>query len=461
MLDYLAIFTKGGALLWAWQLGQLKGDPVGALIRSCLLEDRAGEKAFAYVLPGGGGYTVKWSLHNALQLVVVAVYSKALTLLYVDQLLEDVKQAFAVKHYQPRLYEYPKFDATFRRLLSEAEAHSEAGRRPTLQQHQGIATTNGHSQQGGALGGGGDRIGGESADDEDGEGDASKAAAKKLARMAIGHAKGHVSTGASGTDTNASNTDDDGTGASGSGFDVTALARKGGRRRVGGARTARPADSISPAKPSVKASKKKEARSWSNTGTTSNGPGKKAGEAELDFSATKGDNTGGGASAPLDLGASLVDAPADDDYASDSDEDDTDAPAASGASKGGFLSTFARKLGVSVVGTSALTAEDIAPALDALRRKLMERNVASEIADKVVDSVRGNLEGRALGSMTRVSTAVRSAVEAALTRILTPKRSIDILREVGQLSWQCCTWTSGKLQLCAWTGQQAAFQVGA
>lgn len=64
MLDYLAIFTKGGALLWAWQLGQLKGDPVGALIRSCLLEDRAGEKAFAYVLPGGGGYTVKWSLHN-------------------------------------------------------------------------------------------------------------------------------------------------------------------------------------------------------------------------------------------------------------------------------------------------------------------------------------------------------------------------------------------------------------
>ena len=64
MLDYLAIFTKGGALLWAWQLGQLRGDPVGALIRGCLLEDRAGERAFAYALPGGGGYTVKWSLHN-------------------------------------------------------------------------------------------------------------------------------------------------------------------------------------------------------------------------------------------------------------------------------------------------------------------------------------------------------------------------------------------------------------
>ncbi len=64
MLDYLAIFTKGGALLWAWQLGSLRGDPVGAVIRSCLLEDRAGEKSFSYTPPTGGGYTVKWSLHN-------------------------------------------------------------------------------------------------------------------------------------------------------------------------------------------------------------------------------------------------------------------------------------------------------------------------------------------------------------------------------------------------------------
>ena len=67
---------------------------------------------------------------------------------------------------------------------------------------------------------------------------------------------------------------------------------------------------------------------------------------------------------------------------------DEDALAAAAAgdpaaeAKGGFLSSFVRSLGVSVVGTAALTADDIAPALEALRRKLMERNVASEIADK-------------------------------------------------------------------------------
>lgn len=41
-----------------------------------------------------------------------------------------------------------------------------------------------------------------------------------------------------------------------------------------------------------------------------------------------------------------------------------------------------------------------------------------------------SLVGQRLGSFTRISSAVRTALEAALTRILTPKRSIDVLREV-------------------------------
>lgn len=41
-----------------------------------------------------------------------------------------------------------------------------------------------------------------------------------------------------------------------------------------------------------------------------------------------------------------------------------------------------------------------------------------------------NLEGQRLSSFTRVSSAVRTAVESALHRILTPRRSIDILRDI-------------------------------
>ena len=41
-----------------------------------------------------------------------------------------------------------------------------------------------------------------------------------------------------------------------------------------------------------------------------------------------------------------------------------------------------------------------------------------------------NLEGRRLAGFTRIGTAVRAAVEEALHRILTPRRSVDVLREV-------------------------------
>lgn len=42
----------------------------------------------------------------------VAVYQKALKLLYVDELLERMNRAFAPR-YKPGCFEYPDFDATF------------------------------------------------------------------------------------------------------------------------------------------------------------------------------------------------------------------------------------------------------------------------------------------------------------------------------------------------------------
>ena len=58
--------------------------------------------------------------------------------------------------------------------------------------------------------------------------------------------------------------------------------------------------------------------------------------------------------------------------------------AASGASTkaGGLLSSFVRNIGVNVMGTQSLSLEDIQPALEQLKKKLMERNVAEEIAAK-------------------------------------------------------------------------------
>lgn len=63
---------------------------------------------------------------------------------------------------------------------------------------------------------------------------------------------------------------------------------------------------------------------------------------------------------------------------------DEDAMNAAATKPGGLLSSFVRNLGVNVVGTQALTLQDIQPALVQLKSKLMDRNVAHEIANKYV-----------------------------------------------------------------------------
>ncbi|KAF9622709.1 hypothetical protein IFM89_032889 [Coptis chinensis] len=66
----------------------------------------------------------------------------------------------------------------------------------------------------------------------------------------------------------------------------------------------------------------------------------------------------------------------------------------------------------------------------ALKDRLMTKNVAEEIAEKLCESVAASLEGKNLGSFTRISSTIQTAMEEALVHILTPKRSIDILRDV-------------------------------
>ena len=79
-----------------------------------------------------------------------------------------------------------------------------------------------------------------------------------------------------------------------------------------------------------------------------------------------------------------------------------------------------------------LEKEDLAPVLEQMREQLISKNVASEIAEDVCASVGSSLEGQKLGALARVKTTVREALKAAVLRVLTPKRSTDVLRDVLQ-----------------------------
>lgn len=84
----------------------------------------------------------------------------------------------------------------------------------------------------------------------------------------------------------------------------------------------------------------------------------------------------------------------------------------------------------SLISGSVLTKEHLTPILDKLKHQLMEKNVASEIAVKICESVGTSLEGKTVGTFTSTTRLVYEAMGEALTRILTPKRKIDVLRDI-------------------------------
>jgi len=97
----------------------------------------------------------------------------------------------------------------------------------------------------------------------------------------------------------------------------------------------------------------------------------------------------------------------------------------SGKSSGGMFSMF-----TNLVGSKALTREDLEPVLAKLRDNLIAKNVASEVAESLTESVMVKLEGSVMGTFQSLAKTVKEALTQSLMKLLTPKRRIDILRDV-------------------------------
>ncbi|VDN50548.1 unnamed protein product [Dracunculus medinensis] len=84
----------------------------------------------------------------------------------------------------------------------------------------------------------------------------------------------------------------------------------------------------------------------------------------------------------------------------------------------------------SLVGNKKLTSKDIGPVVDRMRENLFAKNVAAAAAEKLCDSVAAKLEGKVVGTFSLVTSIIRESFREALTQILTPKRRVDILRDI-------------------------------
>ncbi|KAL5705225.1 hypothetical protein ACHQM5_023559 [Ranunculus cassubicifolius] len=378
MLEQLLIFTRGGLILWTCkELGYpLKVSLIDTLIRSCLLEERSGH-AYNYDAHGAS-YTLQWTFNNDLGLIFVAVYQRILRLIYVDDLLSMIKREFS-QLYDPKRTVYNDFDDVFRQLHKEAQVRAEDLKK--LKQ----------------IGGGGGRLGGGN----------KKAVASTITTAGInGKSSDNNKKGSSKKDEDSkennhrTNNGNNGVvksnAAINGAFDIDRLLRQ--RKEE---------------------SKKKKKNRLSS-------------DPKLDFTDPvdeRGNNdTSRIEPVAADHGESMMDK--EEVFSSDSESDDEEEDAgmgnkASTKKKGWFSSMFQ-----SIAGKSNLEKSDLEPALKALKDRLMSKNVAEEIAEKLCESVAASLEGKKLGSFTRISSTVQAAMEEVLVRILTPKRSIDILRDV-------------------------------
>ena len=425
MLDSFQIFTKGGLILFQWSLMDApKGSPVDELVKQCLLEERAGETEFTHVA-GSSAYTLRWRTHNALGLVFVAVYQKILRLDYADRLLDRCRDAFA-EAYDPSSAKlaYPEFTETFTATLREEEASANARRAPKERAPRAFDAAKKAAKRNDASGAarGGDFFDAGADDDRDaGANDASQKDASK----------GHVSQKEAGA------------------FDMSkiraSLKSKGGGSKGGGgsgsnlAATARFAGADREDEKKEKKKKEKEKRVWAGE----NAKGKTDG---LDFSEGKPSDKEGNAEVErVDISApSRVDAEEDEEYSSEEEEEEEENGDSVGTSSSGgrrtgggkkkpnsfFSSLLENALVRGVVGKAALDRDDLVPVLEKLKTNFMNKNVAEDIAERLCESVASSLEGKKLSSFSSLGAMTKLAMEEALTRILTPKRSVDVLRDV-------------------------------
>jgi len=376
MLDQFSIFTQGGVLLWEKSFAPVKGDPLNSLIKACLLEDRTGETSYTYKSSLGGSYIVKWRLNNKLGVIYVAIHQKNLKVHYVERLLQTVDRVFSREYSEEIGTDGIDFEDRFLGLLHAAESEKKEAPVNVPSQRQNVEA---NVEVGAAT------------REKSGNDDA----------VEVGSASDE------GPPPKVEDTTTD------SAFNAAVISKKFAKK-------GKKAESAAPKKKNAPP-KGKKARQWNEYGVTDGEP-----EEALDFTEGAPDADGAGQVMKESFQKmSLMDVDEDLDTHTGSDEEESVKKESSG-----LLGSFVRNLGVNVVGTQALTRDHIDSSLQELKKKLMERNVAEEIANKVIESVAASLIGKKLGSFTRVSSAVKAAVEDALVRILTPKKSIDILRGV-------------------------------
>ncbi|GBC16724.2 uncharacterized protein OCT59_026542 [Rhizophagus irregularis] len=388
MLDFFTILTKGGIVLWSKSFTRITSSPVNSLIGDVLIEERAGENSYTK-----DSYSLKWTFANELDLIFVAAYQKILQLAYIEELLATVKKFFCDKFANfikdsGKLHKFD-FDEDFGAILNKIEEKDSKS-------HEKLSKPRPFEKT------------------------------KKFKETAEGSKKLSVSD-ISKPPTNPIISEDE------IARNIEELHRYNGKRGRGGRKQS------GTGRPNVSSDEKKQARK--KTMRVWDDKVSKAEMESLDYSGDKGDSDKSSSVDPQNLvdqnqlgqfqdGYYEVQDIGQDDDEDEFEEDDyneTNDTSVENNSGSSILSFFK-----SITGQKEITEQDLVPVLAKMKEHLIKKNVAADIAAHLCDSVARNLVGQKTGSFKSIQSTVKQSMEMSLKRILTPKTSVDLLRDIAQ-----------------------------
>lgn len=84
----------------------------------------------------------------------------------------------------------------------------------------------------------------------------------------------------------------------------------------------------------------------------------------------------------------------------------------------------------SIVGEKILQEEDLTPILEKFEQHLINKNVAAHIAHDLAEAVQAKLVGTKCNTFSSIKSIVISSLRESIERILTPHRTIDLIRDI-------------------------------
>ncbi|KAL0267195.1 UNVERIFIED_CONTAM: hypothetical protein PYX00_009541 [Menopon gallinae] len=401
MLDLFTIFSRGGIVLWCFQsTSQIFTPSVNALIRSVILQERSGNNSYEHE-----ALRLQYKLDNEFELVFVVAYQKILQLSYVDKFLNDVHLLFRDRYKDDlklnRYFQEFDFGQYYHKALTAAEQWGREQSKIPKQMRSYEESAKSKKTVASMI---------------EKKGDAND---KKKSGKAKEEPKTPSETEMSPKLSKLMNGDGVSEDMIRKRKMLSATARQAALRASKNKAKDKP-KSPKPAKEG------KKPRVWDLGGGADMGEldrTKDKPSDDLNFNpdtAMVGQMVG--SIRDIEVESSEEE---EEDYDDDDIEEKIQAASRANTTKGKGVFSMFRGL----VGSKALTREDMQPVLDKMKDHLIAKNVAADIAVKLCDSVATKLEGKILGTFDRIASTVEATLNDSLVQILSPRRRVDILRD--------------------------------